>query len=91
MAAINLFDGYARSLTAPAEFGEAVTPSDDNELYHVTRALRVTADGNLTVEMKDRDGWAILDYGPVFAGETLDIQVRKVRATGTTATVIALW
>ena len=73
--------------TAPAGYGVAVTPSDST-VFYTTRALYVGTGGNLSVE--DING--IVAYANVPAGYILPVQVKAVRATGTTATnIVALY
>lgn len=68
---------------------EAVTPSDADELSHISQALYVGAAGDVTV-----DGYLIgtnVTFEAVPAGTTLWIRATRVYATGTTATgIIAL-
>ena len=63
--------------------GAAVTPSDTAAQTYA--ALYVGAGGNLSVEM---ESGATLTFVAVPTGAILPIRVRKVRATGTTATSI---
>lgn len=69
----------------PADRHAAITPSDSTVLNPIPRALRVTVAGNLVLE--DADGTAIT-Y-PVSAGDIIPFRATKVRATNTTATVVA--
>lgn len=68
-----------------AEYAEAVTPSDSAALI-ATRGLWIGAAGNVTVDMVG-DGLPVLFSG-INAGTLLPIRVVRVRATGTTATLI---
>lgn len=73
--------------TAPAGYGLAVTPSDSTVLA-TSRALYIGTGGNITVE----DINAIVTYVNVPSGYILPVQVKAVRATGTTATnIVALY
>lgn len=82
----------ARSDTASGAV--AVTPSDANNLFTAnaglaTNGLYVGGAGNVKVDMQDG---STVTFNGVVAGTTLPIQVRKVYATGTTATnIIALF
>lgn len=67
----------------------AVTPNDATDLPRGTcQGLMVTATGNLSVLMA---GGGQLDLTGVAANVLLPLNVRRVRATGTTATVVALY
>lgn len=86
-ANISLDPGH-RPLRVTAAEGVAVTPSDSVNLPNVAQAgLYVIVTGNLVFE--DSLGHTItLAAVPVFT--RIPIQARRVRATGTTATVLAL-
>lgn len=67
----------------------AVTPSDATDLPEIaSTALLVTATGNLSVVM-EKGGQ--IDLLSVAANTLLPLRVARVRATGTTATVVALY
>lgn len=70
---------------ASAEDGFAVVPSDTDELEQVTRQLWVRGAGDLTVVFKSG---RTKTYLAVAAGERLNIRVKQVKASGTTATNI---
>jgi len=75
------FEGYSVGVSGPLMRGFAITPSDAADLPSVTRQIRVTgAAGDIVVT------WASVTTEPVQANETLDWRIRKVAATGTTAT-----
>lgn len=83
------FRRHSRSLTAPPEQGAAVAPDDGRDLAAVTRALYVGGTGDLAVTMAD--GTPLL-FGAVPAGTLLPVRVRRVHATGTSATrIVGLW
>lgn len=79
------FETHAPSLTAPASTAFAVTPADGSDLADVTRAIFVGGSGTLSVIMLS--GQQVTFQGLV-AGTMLPIRVRRIRATGTTATAI---
>lgn len=82
-AIFNRHTGYEE--TNPAENGFDITPSDANELSNVTRLLRVGGNaGTVKVDMVG-SGQLTLNMA---AGESLPLRVKKVYATGTTATGI---
>ena len=60
----------------------AITPNDGVDLAVETRQILVGVGGNLTVIMKS--GTSVLFV--VSAGQSLNIKVTRVMATGTTAT-----
>lgn len=67
----------------------AVTPSDATDLPEIaSTALLVTVTGNLSVVM-EKGGQ--IDLLSVAANTLLPLRVAQVRATGTTATVVALY
>lgn len=90
MPALDLFAGESPGYSAPALNGEAVTPNDGTDLNYTTRAIWVGGAGNISVIFKgDRgqSGQTVLLSG-IPAGTLLPIAVTRVRATGTTATLI---
>ncbi len=61
-----------------------ITPHDINELIQYTRQIKVSGAGNLAVTWYDDTS----TIEAVVAGETYDWRIKKVSATGTTATGI---
>ncbi len=78
------FSSDEPKLHSPATLIEEIFPDDQTELKNVTRALNVATSG--TVRVMTVDG----TLGDVFiaAGGTFPVRVRRVLATGTTATGI---
>lgn len=77
------YDSHTPSLSSPLIGGFSITPNDLVDLPAVTRQLRVTGSGGqLAIS------WAGGDQTvePVVSGDVLDWRVRRVLATGTTAT-----
>jgi len=73
--------------TAPAGYGRAVTPSDSADIP-MTRALYIGAGGSVVVD----DIVGTVTYAGLSAGSILPVQVKRVRATGTTASnIVALY
>jgi hypothetical protein len=72
----------------PAKSIVAVSPNNDADLAFVCKALLVTVSGNVSF-IAQEDATAVTI--PVVAGQILPIRVKRVRATGTTATVYALY
>lgn len=65
-----------------------ITPNDTTE-FSAPRIIEVIADGNLSVVAWGNDETVNISNAPL--GYRPGFQVKKVRATGTTATVIGLF
>lgn len=76
---------HASSLTAPAHDGFAITPSDGADLPDVTRALYVGGPGHVALMLQ---AGTTLTLSNVPSGSLLPLRVRRLLATGTTATAI---
>ncbi|NBU34624.1 hypothetical protein EBZ38_12480 [bacterium] len=73
----------------PSANAAAVTPSDTVDLGFITTQIIASGAGVISCNMQGT-GTAVLI--PVAAGVPLPIRVRRVLATGTTATgIVALW
>lgn len=73
----------------PASHGFAVTPHDTNELAYDSRAIYIGGTGDLAVEFQ---GGESVIFSGCPAGLLLPIRCTKVKATGTTATlIVAIW
>jgi len=79
------FSGTATGLDAPATHGFAITPHDTNDLSEITRGLYVGGTGTLVAELASG---AQITFAGVVGGTLLPVRVRKVLATGSTATQI---
>lgn len=77
----------ARPLYSSGQFA-AITPHDDNDIAGNVRALFISATG--TLSLMNGAGNAV-PFGTVTAGTLLPVSPKRVRATGTTATVIGLF
>jgi hypothetical protein len=77
--------GGPGGLDSPATAAFSVTPNDSTDFAFYTRGLWIGGAGNLSVQMMND---TILTFSGVPAGTLLPLAVRKVRATGTTATNI---
>ena len=78
-------DKYATvspSLSTPATSVIDITPDDANDLSHVTVALNVSTRGRVRVTTQNGD---ITDVS-ISPGVAFPLRVRRVWATGTTAT-----
>ena len=74
----------------PAEFAATITPNDSTDLSHPSRALFVGGAGNVAVIMARENGPVTI--AGVVAGSVLNIAVKRVMSTNTTATnIVALW
>lgn len=70
-------------LSSPLIGGFSITPADNLDLPMVSRQLRVTGSGgNIALIWQGGDE----TIEPVSAGDILDWRIRRVKATGTTAT-----
>lgn len=71
----------------------AVTPSNTTDLPHACRALYVGGTGAVSVRMAGEPAGSSVVFAAVPTGTILHgVQVRRVLATGTTATaLVALW
>ncbi|PTW44021.1 spike base protein, RCAP_Rcc01079 family [Rhodovulum kholense] len=84
----DLFKTHTQGLDSPPSRLTEVTPDDSAELPFASRALNVATSG--TVRVTTVDG----DTGTVFvsSGIALPLRVRRVWATGTSATgIVALY
>ncbi len=78
------FQNHQRGLESPADRHTAITPSDTSPVLPRPRALWCQTAGNLAIE--DSAG-NVLTYA-VAAGQIIPFRAVRIRATGTTATVI---
>ncbi len=77
-------------LLANGASGSAVTPSDGADLARYPRAIVLLTAGNVSyIPAKNADGSA-LSFVDLPAGWVSPHRVRRVRATGTTATVATI-
>jgi hypothetical protein len=85
------FAMHGDSAEAPARKIGAVTPNDSTDLADTPKALWVSAAGTLNVVALNDAANTGTALGTLPVGTLVPIRVRRVRATGTTATVIALY
>ena len=85
MPIIDQFDSYSPSLTGPVTGGFDITPDDATDLTTLPRALMVTGTGDMAVVLKDG---ATLTLPGLAVGVIYPFRVRRILATGTTATGI---
>lgn len=77
------FDRTTDSPIAPAEDCFAITPSDSADLARATKAIYVGRAGDIAL-VPVRGNLPVM-FRNVAAGTIIDVRVRAVRATGTTA------
>lgn len=79
------FGGFATDLDDPASNGFSITPADSGEFANFTRAIYIGGAGNAVIVMANND---VVTLTGLPAGTWLPLRVRRVNATGTTATGI---
>jgi hypothetical protein len=85
---LDLFQSIPSQLDSPARNAVAVTPNDGTDLVFQSRYIYVGGAGTLSVIMA---GGQTVSF-TCAAGALLPIMADRVRATGTTATlIVALW
>lgn len=84
MPAVDDYGSFVGDLSAPAIDGFDITPSDTGELARVTRAIMVTAAGEVAVVFKGGTELSL----PMHPGILYPVRACAVKATGTTATGI---
>jgi len=75
----------AAGIGAPARGGFAVVPSDTSDLARQTRAIYVGSSGDLALVMADGSE---LTLAGLLAGAVVPVRAARVKATGTTATLL---
>jgi hypothetical protein len=82
----NEFHNYADSPTAPALLCYAITPSDTDNLPHLTKALYIGEGGD--VVLRSALGDVDVTFANLPSGYILDVRALAVRATGTSAAAL---
>lgn len=85
MPITDLFENFSPSPTGPATGGFDIVPDDNSDLPAVTRALMVASGGDAAVILKDG---STLTLPALVPGSVYPLRVRRVLATGTTASGI---
>lgn len=80
---IDTFKNSSNSLNSPASACFAITPDDAVELALAPKALYIGTGGDLVVRPLEGDEDVV--FANTISGSILDIRVRAVRASGTTA------
>jgi hypothetical protein len=84
------FQSHQAGLADPGFKATAISPHDTNDLTDIPRALWVGLGGNVVVICKNDT--ASVTFNNVPAGSILPVSVKRVLATGTTASqILALW
>jgi len=85
MPVSDTFQEFQSGLNSPVQGGFDVTPADGVDLPFVTRALMVSAAGDLAVAMKNGD---LITLPGLTPGVIYPVRAVQIAATGTTATGI---
>lgn len=86
---LQTFSTFSDTPISPGRNLRVVTPDNDADLPDgACKSLWVTADGDLTVIAQDDTDPVTI---PVLAGQCIPIRARRVLATGTTATLVAIY
>ena len=82
----DLYAIESHDIDAPASKGFAITPDDNADLPYVTRAIYTGKGGTIVMVLVD-DGAAATTFTDLPAGLVLPVRARRVKATGTTASM----
>lgn len=85
MTIIDHYKGWRPGLTGPIRGGFDITPDNGNDLSIVTRAIMVTAAGDVAVVFRDGTSITLPALQP---GVQYAVRLSRVLVTGTTATGI---
>lgn len=77
------FETWTSGMNAPASHGFAIVPHDGDDLGEVTRALYVGGGGAIVAMLSHG---STVTLAGVASGTVLPLRVKRVLATGTTAT-----
>jgi hypothetical protein len=77
------YESRADNVVAPARRGFAITTNDATDLAAETRAIYVGVAGDLVAVLSSGDE---VTFAGLAGGTLLPVRVRRVKATGTTAT-----
>lgn len=82
------FSAHAESLSSPPAHLMSVTPDDGQDLPHVSRGLNVLVGGTVRVTSAQGETETLM----IAAGIVFPVRVRRIWATGTTATgIVAMY
>ncbi|MGB3279333.1 MAG: hypothetical protein WBA92_09090 [Pseudorhodobacter sp.] len=83
------FSDLPTTLTAPARFAVAISPSDATDLAELPRAFYIGQTGDISLRLPE--GGSVL-IANAQAGSLLPVRAVGVNFTGTTASdIVALW
>lgn len=88
-----MIDDYKQWKRGPTTFGrrsKAITPSDTDDLTEVAKAVVCLTGGNISVVPAENDPANPVNFVGVPAGYIPPFQVRRVKSTGTTCTVMTV-
>ena len=77
------FSDHSTGLTSPAEDAVAITPDDEADLGQAPRALYVGGSGSLRAVLVSGN---TVDFTDLKAGMVYPFRLRRILASGTTAT-----
>lgn len=80
------FQSNAEGPSSPPQRAATVTPNDSEDLPDVTKGIHCSAAGDLVAIFADDSSAVTLT---LLAGTTYRYRLRRILATGTTATVVA--
>ena len=87
---VDNFGNSAIQLDSPARNSETITPDDDNDLDHTTRALWVGSLGDIEVLLVNDTVSTIFTNIP--SGTLMPLCVKRVLAGSTTASdIVGIW
>lgn len=79
------YQGRADSIVAPVRRGFAIAANDGTDLGDETRAIYIGGGGSLSVVLSSGDE---VTFAGLPAGTLLPVRAIRVKATGTTATLL---
>lgn len=85
MPTFDQFHDYSAGLTGPICGGFDIAPDDQADIEQVTRAIMVSAPGDVSIILKNG---TFLTLTGLIAGVLYPFRVSRINATGTTATGI---
>lgn len=80
--------GKVNTIDSPARKAFNIAPNNATDLAIATKAIYIGGAGTLSVELVGDEPGSSVTFTGISAGSLLPIRVRKVLATGTTATLL---
>ncbi len=81
----DIFSTHTSGLDSPATRAFAITPDDANDLAQITRAIYTGTGGTLVCTLQDDS--SDVTFSSLPAGAILPVRIKRVKATGTTASM----